>query len=102
MAPELMLKIPYDPVKMEVWACGIWLYKLLTGKFPFNGSNDDELERSLRENELEFPDYLSQEAIEIIKKMLWKDQFERASSTEILIDKWMYELWFQPTKTKSK
>ena len=23
MAPELLLKIPYDPQKMEIWACGI-------------------------------------------------------------------------------
>jgi len=98
MAPELLIKIPYDPQKMEMWACGICLYKLLTGKFPFRGRNDDELKRVLRENEVEYPDYLSEEAVLILQKMLLKDNFERSTPTEILIDKWMYDLCLEPIK----
>jgi serine/threonine protein kinase len=99
MAPELLLKIPYDPQKMEVWACGISLYKLLTGKFPFRGRNDDELKRSLRETEVEYPDYLSDEAVALLQKMLCKDNYERSTPTEILIDKWMYDFSLGPSKT---
>lgn len=87
-----MLKISYDPNKMEMWACGICLYKLLTGKFPFTGRNDDDLNKALKENELTFPDYLSPEAVGCIQKMLLKDPYKRATSTEIMIDKWFLEL----------
>ena len=96
MAPELIVKVPYDPNKMEVWSWGIWLYKLLTGKFPFTGRNDEDLKKQLQETEVEYPEYLSEKAIEILKKMLCKDQFERATTTEVLIDKWLYELWLKP------
>lgn len=34
--------------------------------------------------------------------MLCKDQFERATSTEVLIDKWLYELCFEPSIKKPK
>lgn len=98
MAPELLLKIPYDPQKMEVWATGVCLYKLLTGKFPFRGKNDEELKRCLRETEVDYPDYLSEDAVALLKKMLIKDNFERATPTEILIDKWIYQLCLEPIK----
>lgn len=92
MAPELIIKLPYDPNKMEVWALGICLYKLLTGKFPFTGRNDDELKKQHYELDLEFPDYLSEASVNILKKMLCKDQGERATTTEVLIDNWLYGL----------
>jgi MAP/microtubule affinity-regulating kinase len=70
MAPELIIRISYDPNKMEVWALGICLYKLLTGKFPFTGKSDEELNRNLKEKVVNYPDYLSAEATELLQKML--------------------------------
>lgn len=102
MAPELIIKVPYDPNKMEVWSCGICLYKLLTGKFPFTGRNDEDLKRTLQETEVEYPEYLSEKAVELLKKMLCKDQLERATTTEVLIDKWLYELCLKPEIKKPK
>lgn len=92
MAPELIIRISYDPNKMEVWALGICLYKLLTGKFPFTGKSDEELNRNLKEKVVNYPEYLSAEATELLQKMLWKEPFKRATTTEIIIDKWFYEL----------
>lgn len=83
---------------MEIWACGICWYKLLTGKYPFRGKSDSELKRCLRETEVEYPDYLSDEAVAMFNKMLVKDNFERSTPTEILIDKWMYDLTYESYK----
>lgn len=103
MAPELMIRIPYDANKMETWALGVWLYKLLTGKFPFNGKNDDELKRQLKEKELKFPDYVSPKAAELVTKMLAKEPFKRATTTEVLIDKWFMDMFYEkPKKSKRK
>lgn len=102
MAPELMIRISYDPNKMEVWALGICLYKLLTGKFPFNGKSDEDLKRDMKEKQVTFPEYLSLEAIELIKKMLCKDSFKRATSTEVLIDKWFMDIGYEKSVKKTK
>lgn len=95
MSPELMARLPYDPNKMETWALGVCLYKLLTGKFPFTGKNDDELSRAMMEKEIKYPSYLSGEAIDLISKMLSKDSFKRATTTEVVIDKWFLDLGYQ-------
>jgi serine/threonine protein kinase len=102
MAPELMIRLSYDPNKMEAWALGICLYKLLTGKYPFNGRSDEDLKRDLKEKQVKYPEYLSPEVVELIKKMLWKDAFKRATSTEILIDKWFLDIWYEKPVAKTK
>jgi len=35
MAPELINKDEYDGFKSDVWACGVVLYAMLNGYFPF-------------------------------------------------------------------
>lgn len=42
MAPELVKKISYDE-SVDTWACGIILYKILTGVFPFRGNSEKDL-----------------------------------------------------------
>mmetsp|Transcript_39122 Transcript_39122/g.38749 ORF Transcript_39122/g.38749 Transcript_39122/m.38749 type:complete len:176 (+) Transcript_39122:120-647(+) len=102
MAPELMIRIPYDPNKMETWALGVCLFKLLTGKFPFQGKSDDELRRQLKEKKVKFPNHLSSKAVELIERMLTKDQLSRASTTEVIIDKWFMDVYYEKPKKKKR
>lgn len=39
MAPEVINGKPDS--KIDIWACGIMMYILLFGKYPFDGKNDD-------------------------------------------------------------
>ena len=43
MPPEIVSKVSYYGKPADVWALGILLYKMVTGKFPFSGLNDREL-----------------------------------------------------------
>jgi serine/threonine protein kinase len=43
MAPEIVSKIEYAGAPADIWALGVLLYALLTGKFPFRGENNTDL-----------------------------------------------------------
>lgn len=42
MAPEIIKKLPYDSA-VDVWACGVLTYIMLSGKPPFNAKTKDEV-----------------------------------------------------------
>ncbi len=43
MAPEIVSKIEYAGAPADIWALGVLLYALLSGKFPFKGVNNTDL-----------------------------------------------------------
>ena len=62
----------------DIWACGIIMYYLLTGEYPFTGSNVDEFKSKIILGKFIFdPDKflgISEEAKDLIKKCLKKDK----------------------------
>jgi len=43
MSPEIVEKKSHSYFKADIWALGIVLYALLSGKFPFKGENNKDL-----------------------------------------------------------
>ena len=75
------------------------MYVLLTGKTPFDGNNDSEIEKAILNNE---PDYdcCSELAIDLLKQMLEKDPLKRSSAKTCLEQKWFSSV--NPFMKKSK
>ena len=47
MSPEIVKKQPHQPIYNDIWALGVLLFVLLTGKFPFKGNTEFELYQSI-------------------------------------------------------
>lgn len=43
MSPEIVHKRSHNYMKADIWALGVVLYSLLTGKFPFKAENNKDL-----------------------------------------------------------
>jgi eukaryotic-like serine/threonine-protein kinase len=56
MAPELFGNDAYDE-KVDVWACGVIMYQLLTGHEPFTGRNMNQLKSNVRHEEPDFSNH---------------------------------------------
>jgi serine/threonine protein kinase len=40
MAPEITRKSDYEGNPVDIWACGVLLYVMLVGAFPFRGTSE--------------------------------------------------------------
>ncbi|CAD8139617.1 unnamed protein product [Paramecium pentaurelia] len=95
LAPEVIDKNYTE--KCDIWSCGVILYQILTGKFPFESkvSSLPQLFTNIKAGKYNFTSKefttLSYEAQELIKSMLQFDPNKRPSAQKILEDPWIKE-----------
>ena len=90
-APEV-IKNNYNE-KCDLWSCGVIMYLMLCGKQPFEGDNDEEIYDKIRKCNINFLDeewdIISNDAKDLIKKLLIKDPNKRYSAKEALAHPWI-------------
>ena len=90
IAPEV-LKRSYNE-KCDIWSCGVILFILLGGYPPFNGKKREELFDNIINKHVKFNQEnwknISNEAKDLIEKMLDKDFNNRPSAKEVLNHPW--------------
>jgi MAP/microtubule affinity-regulating kinase len=91
MAPEIIMRRDYKAQPVDIWALGVLLYAMLTGKFPFKGSNNDELFRNICKGDFDIPEDISSEAKDLIRRMVVVDPRQRPTCTEVLKHLWLSE-----------
>ena len=83
MAPEIVRKQEYTGFASDIWALGVVLYVMLTGRFPFKAKTEKELfSRILVGNYLP-PACMGFETKHLVAKMLTVDPQKRPSAAEL-------------------
>lgn len=97
MAPELLSVIENSKQfteKVDLWAAGVLLFLLLSGKYPFSGENGKEISADIIEKKLEltkfFP-FASSALINLLERLLEKDPKKRISAKEAVNHFWFKE-----------
>jgi len=90
VAPETLNNIYNE--KSDMWSCGVIIFILLCGCPPFYGKNDQEIYAAIKSGKYEFNlkvwDSVSQEAKNLIKKLLVLDLNKRPTAEQCLKDPW--------------
>lgn len=86
MAPELIKRLPYSGVKIDIWALGVILYTLITGEMPFDDSLEEiELNALILNSTPRFMSTLDPEIKDLINMMLQKEPEDRPNSLEHIL-----------------
>ena len=89
MAPEIVTKKEYSGFKADIWALGVVLYVMLTGRFPFTGKNERELFNRIQTGQFLPPVQMNFEAKRLVTRMLSVDPSKRPSAGELVRDQWL-------------
>ncbi|GJP33213.1 hypothetical protein CLOM_g17769 [Closterium sp. NIES-68] len=91
MAPEVLDEC-YN-YEADVWSAGVSLYVMLSGVPPFWESSNRTLEEAIRKKKVVFKYWkwasVSEEAKELITRMLEKDPLDRITAREVLAHPWV-------------
>ncbi|XWS76796.1 hypothetical protein CRYUN_Cryun01aG0208600 [Craigia yunnanensis] len=95
MAPEIIQNHKYD-AKADLWSVGAILFQLVTGKPPFDGSNQLQLfQNILRSTELQFPEGAQEElhpdCVDLCRSLLRHNPVERLTFREFFNHKFLGE-----------
>lgn len=77
LPPEEFLSVPVQGRAQDVWAFGVTVYTMAFAKLPFRARSRQELEDLVVNHEPEFPHDADPLIVDLIKRMLKKDQTQR-------------------------
>jgi 5'-AMP-activated protein kinase catalytic alpha subunit len=78
----------YKAIKIDIWSSGIILYVMLCGFLPFNDEKNDILYKKIVKGEFFLPKFLSQNAKDLITKILSVDPDLRINIVDIKKHSW--------------
>ena len=86
--PEMLRGEKYDGVYSDIWSCGIILYTMLVGDLPYADSKEKIIYQNIMTHNYYYPDYLSDDAVDLIEHMLKINPKERYGFKEIKAHPW--------------
>lgn len=84
-APEVLAGKPYNGKEQDVWALGILLYTIIYKENPFYSIDE------IMDHDLRVPYIMSDESIDLIRKMLDRDVSQRLDIQQVLDHPWLKE-----------
>uniref|UniRef100_A0A4W4FQA3 protein kinase C n=1 Tax=Electrophorus electricus TaxID=8005 RepID=A0A4W4FQA3_ELEEL len=81
LAPEILTETSYTRA-VDWWELGVLIFEMLVGESPFTGDDEEEVFDSIVNDEVRYPQFLSTEAISIMRQLLRRNPERRLGAGE--------------------
>lgn len=88
LPPEMVLGQQHDS-NVDLWCVGVLCYEFLVGEPPFMEREQMETYKRITRVDLSFPDFVSPEAVDLIRRLLVKNPEQRLSLDMVLSHPWI-------------
>jgi len=82
MAPEIIKETGYGSA-VDWWAYGVLLFQMLTGRFPYDDDDEDNIADKILNDRLDFPSNISQHSKALIRGLLHRNPSQRFGWAEV-------------------
>lgn len=90
IAPEILKNRGYKGFKVDMWSAGVCLYVMLVGTVPFRASKMSQLHEMIKKGKFDLQgETVSDEAMDLLKKLINVDHRSRMSALETLQHPWL-------------
>lgn len=100
LPPEMVEGRDHD-LNVDLWSMGVLMYEFLCGQPPFEAQTRNETYRRISRVDLLFPSYVSDDARDLMSKLLNKDPAHRLSLARVLEHPWILNNAENPPKIQS-
>jgi len=81
-SPEMVSGKKYNGHIIDIWSTGIILFAMMCGYLPFEDQDNDILFKKILKCKIKYPGYLSDIAVDLMKKILVREPEKRISLSE--------------------
>ena len=82
-SPEMVCGNKYNGFRIDVWSCGIIIFAMICGYLPFEDPNNEILFKKIMKCKVDYPEYLSEEVLDILNKIIVIDPNKRINIEQI-------------------
>ena len=82
-SPEMVRGQKYNGFLIDIWSTGIILFAMICGYLPFEDNNNDLLFGKILNCKINYPNYIGEIALDLMKKIIVKDPSKRITLQEI-------------------
>ena len=73
----------YNGFRIDIWSCGIIIFAMICGYLPFEDPDNEILFKKIMKCEVDYPDYLSDDVLDIMNKIIVVDPNKRYNIEQI-------------------